>query len=63
MRSSYDWEAVTMLNATFLGVAMAARATRDELAVPEGTYLGSCSSSEPLTRQADEATDFDWPRG
>ena len=62
VRSSSDWEAVTMPDASFLGVALAARATRDVLEVPGGTYSGSGSSSEPITRRADGATDFDRPR-
>ena len=51
VRSSSDWEAVTTLDATFLGVALAARATRDGVEVPGGTYSGSRSSSEQITRQ------------
>ena len=42
VRSSSHWEAVTMPDATFLGVALAARAARDGVEVPGGTYSGSC---------------------
>ena len=62
VRSSSDWEVVTALDATFWGVALAARAARDGLEVPGGTYSGSRSSSEPMTMRADEVTDFDRPR-
>ena len=62
VRSSSDWEAVTTPDATFLGVALAGRAAREGVEVPGGTYSGSPSSSEPMTRQADGATDFDHPR-
>ena len=41
VRSSSDWEAVATPDATFLGVALAARAARDEVEVPGGTYSGS----------------------
>ena len=60
--SSSDWEAVTMPDATFLGVALGARATREGVEVPGGTYSGSRSSSEPMTMRVDGATDFDRPR-
>ena len=40
VRSSSDWEAVATPDATFLGVALAARAARDEVEVPGGTYSG-----------------------
>ena len=40
VRSSSDWEAVTMLDATFLGVALVARVARDGVAVPGGTFWG-----------------------
>ena len=62
VRSSSDWEAVTMPDATFLGVALVARTTREGVEVPGGTYSGSRSSSEPMIRQADGATDFNRPR-
>ena len=62
VRSSSDWEAVTTLDATFLGVALGARAAQEGVEVPGGTYSGSRSSSEPMTWQADGATDFDRPR-
>ena len=62
VRFSSNWEVVTALDATFLGVALAARATRDGVEVPGGTYSGSHSSSEPMTRRADGATYFDRPR-
>ena len=62
VRSSSDWEAVTMLDATFLGVALGARAAREGVEVPGGTYSGSRSSSEPMTMRADGATEFDRPR-
>ncbi|WP_353839288.1 hypothetical protein [Acinetobacter baumannii] len=62
MRSSSDWEAVTTPVATFLGVALGARAVREEAEVPGGTYSWSHSSSEPMTMRADGATDLDRPR-
>ena len=62
VRSSSDREAVTTPDATFLGVALAARAARDGVEVPGGTYSGSRSSSRPITKWADGATDFDCPR-
>ena len=62
VRSSSDWEAVTMLDATFLGVALGARAAREGVEVPGGTYSGSRSSSEPIIKRVDGATDFDRPR-
>ena len=58
VHSSSDWEAVTMPDATFLGVALVAHAVRSTVAVLAGTYSGSCSSSEPTTSRTDEATDF-----
>ena len=61
VRSSSDWEAVATPDATFLGVALAARAARDEVEVPGGTYSGSRSSLKSMTRRADGATDFDRP--
>ena len=61
VRSSSDWEAVTTPDATFLGVALGARAAREGVEVPGGTYSGSRSSSEPMTMRADGATDFDHP--
>ena len=39
-RSSSDWEAVTTPDATFLGVALGARAPREGVEVPRGTYSG-----------------------
>ena len=51
--SSSDMEAVTTPDATILGVALGARATREGVEVPGGTYSGSRSSSEPMTMQAD----------
>ena len=60
--SSSDWEAMTTPDATFLGVALAARAAREGVEVPRGTYSGSHSSSEPMTMRADGATNFDRPR-
>ena len=60
--SSSNWEAVTTSDATFLGVALGARAARDGAEVPGGTYSGSRSSSEPMIKCADRATDFDRPR-
>ena len=62
VRSSSDWEVVTTPDATFLGVALVARAARDGVEVLRGTYSGSRSSSEPMTRRADRLTDFDGPR-
>ena len=38
VRSLSDWEAVTTPDATFLGVALAARAARDGVKVPRGMY-------------------------
>ena len=62
VRSSSDWEAVTTPDATFLGVALGARAAREGVEVPGGTYSGSRSSSEQMTMQEDRATDFNHPR-
>ena len=62
VRSSLDWEAVTTPDATFLGVALGARAAWEGVEVPGGTYSGSRSSSEPMIMRADGATDFDRPR-
>ena len=62
LRSSSDWEVVTTPDATFLGVALGARAAREGVEVSGGTYSGSRSSSEPMTMRADEATDFVRPR-
>ena len=62
VRSSSHWEAVTTPDATFLGIALVARAAPDGVVGPGGSYLGSCSSSEPITSQADGATDFERPR-
>ena len=62
VRSSSDWEAATTPDATFLGVALLARAARNGVAVPGGTYSRSSSSSEPITSRADGATDFKRPR-
>ena len=53
LHSSSYWEAVTTPDATFLGVALGARAAREGVEVPGGTYSGSRSSSEPMTMQAD----------
>ena len=38
VRSSSDWEAVTTLDATFLGVSLGVRAVREGVEVPGGTY-------------------------
>ena len=62
VRSLSDWEAVTTPDATFLGVALGARAAREGAEVPGGTYSGSRSSSELIIKRADGATDFDHPR-
>ena len=62
VHSSSDLEAVITLNATFLGIALVARAARDGVAVPGGSYSGSCSSSEPISSRADRATKFECPR-
>ena len=40
VHSSSDWEAVTTPDATFLGVALGARAAREGVEVPRGTYSG-----------------------
>ena len=44
VRSSSYWEVVTTPDTTFLGVTLAARAARDGVEVPGGTYSGSRSS-------------------
>ena len=62
VRSSLDLDAVTMPDATFLGVALGARAAREWVEVPRGTYSGARSSSEPMTMRVDGATDLDRPR-
>ena len=62
VRSSLNWEAVTTPDATVLGVALGACAARESVKVPGGTYSGSRSSSEPMIKCADRATDFDRPR-
>ena len=62
VRSSSNLEAVITPDATFLGVALGARAAREGVEVPGGTYSGSHSSSKPMTMRADGATDFDRPR-
>ena len=59
VRSSSEFEAVTTPDATVLGVALGARAAREGVQVPRGTYSGSRSSSEPMIMRADGATDFD----
>ena len=45
-----------------MGIALVARAAHDGVAVPGGTYSGSRSSLEKMTRREDGATDFDHPR-
>ena len=60
--SSSDWEAATTPDVTILGVALGARAAREGAEVPGGTYSGSRSSSEPMIKCADGATDIDRPR-
>ncbi|MUG03544.1 hypothetical protein ECC01_21380 [Bacillus tequilensis] len=62
VRSSSDWEAVTTPDATVLGVSLVARAAREGAEVPGGTYSGSRSSSDPMIKGADGATDLDRPR-
>ena len=62
VHSSSDWEVVTTPDVAFLGVALAARAARDGVEVPRGTYSGSHSSSERMTMQGDGTMDFDRPR-
>ena len=59
VRSSSDWEAVTTPDATFLGVALGARAGQEGVKVPGGTYSGSRLSSKPMIMRADVATDLD----
>ena len=59
VRSSSNWEAVTTPDATFLGVALGARAAREGVEVPGGTYSGSRSSSDPMIMRADGATELD----
>ena len=59
MRSSSDWEVVPTPGATFVGVALVVRAARAGVIVSGGTYSGSRSLSEPMTSQADGATDFE----
>ena len=61
VHSSSDCEVVITTDATFLGVALGARAAQECVEVPGGTYSGSRSSSEPMTMRADGATDFDHP--
>ena len=51
-----------MPDATFLGVALVARAARDGVVMSVGAYSGSSSSSEPMTRRADGVTHFYHPR-
>ena len=46
-------------DATFLGMALGVRASREGVEVPRGTYSGSRSSSEPMTMYEDGAIDFD----
>ena len=62
VRSSSDWEAVTTPDATVLGVALGARAAGEGAEVPGGTYSGSRSSSDPIIKRANGATDLDCPR-
>ena len=62
VRSSLEWEAVTMLDATFLGVALGARAAQEGVEVSGGTYSRSQSSSEPMIMWEDGVIDFDHPR-
>ena len=45
MLSSSDWEAVTMLGATFVAVALVVHAARAGVTVPGVTYSNSLSSS------------------
>ena len=52
VRSLSDSEAVTTPDATFLGVALGARAAQEGVEVPGGTYSGSRSSSEPMIKRA-----------
>ena len=51
-----------MSDTTFLGVALAAREAREVVEVLGGTSSVSRSSSKPMTRRADGATNFDRPR-
>ena len=60
--SKSDREASSTLDATFFGVALVAREARAGVAVPGGTYSGSCSSLELITSRAERATDFERPR-
>ena len=60
--SSSDWEAVTTPDATVLGVALGARAARECAEVRGGTYSRSRSSSDPMIKRADGATDLESPR-
>ena len=62
VRSSSDWEAVTTPDATVVGVALGALAAREGAEVPGGTYSGSRSSSDPMIKRANGATDLDRPR-
>lgn len=62
MRSSSDWEAATIPDATVLGVTLITRAARDGVLVPGGKYSRSPSSSEPMARWEDGAIDFEHPR-
>ena len=57
VRSLSDWEAMNMLDATFLDIALVVRAAHDGVVVPWGTYSGSCSSLEPIqVRQTGQQT-------
>ena len=59
MCSSSHLALMTSLGVTFLGVALVVRAARAGVIVSGGTYSGSRSLSEPMTSQADGATDFE----
>ena len=61
VRSSSDWEAVTMPDATFLGIDLVAYATYDGVAVLGVKYSRSCLSSKPINSWADGVTNFERP--
>ena len=61
MRSSSDCEAVTMMGATFMGVALVVRGAHAGVTVPWGMHSGSCLPLETMTSRPDRATNFEIP--
>ena len=59
VRSSSDWVAVTTPDATVFGVALGDVQHGTVRKWLGGTYSGSCSSSDPMIKRADGATDLD----